>query len=601
MGDFDYSVIPDIITGEPTLRDNYIIETGGKAGSDKNTFAKFTFRKENNGTGVDLLYPFPKELEAFINTGVFYLTEDDFPGFDYEKFLGSIPYAQIRAYEPHTVIQFGSDIMSTIFEGIEYANNNGIRAAGGAIIDGFVNTASNLAHFFTALCNEESFKAFRTTFSTTFNEKYATNATKIGENDVAILDIPYNLYYKILGSTTNAIYEIPCQFPDETLKSDGKFGWDSNEFNAFRQIGDFSTGSFKEALTFQFLLSFASKFNMTMMPVFSPNNSTSDPDGITITFNLMNDTVDHAKANFAFVQTITGNNKWIQNLIVTRPANLYDIRIPGCNRLMMCTGEFTIEFKGAVRTFKESALKDFTQPFGTDFRIPEAYSVSMKFDSLIPSNFNTYILGLIKSNEDLFEYNESERVENGVIGKFTDAVLKSAESAITVYDKRNDRISSIINGSTEDDYVSYKELSVSLINENPLQNESEKFDEIYKDELKKAISSSPTAEFEYPTPVPNKPSEEKPDKVSSDTNDTYKEKVEKWEKDKEEWDNYVSLSAEIYKNRKFVIEKAKENTIDRINEEREEAAKIAKKAAIEKEATENKNDNSSKPLNETNK
>jgi hypothetical protein len=266
----------------------------------------------------------------------------------------------------------------------------------------------------------------------------------------------------------------------------------------------------------------------------------------------------------------------------------------------MCTGEFTIEFIGAVRTFTKDALKEFTQPFGEDFRIPEAYSVTMKFDSLIPSNFNTYILGLIKSDENLFKYNDGKRCEDGVIGKFTDAVLKSAESAISVYDKRNDEIANKISGSIDDDYVSYEKLSASFIQEKPLEKESDKFNEIYKDELTKAISSSPTAKFIYPegeTIPPPKPLETKPERDPTDTDDTYNKKVKEWEEAKEKWDNYE----EIRKNREFVIEKAKENTIDRINEEREEAAKAAKKAAIEKEAAKAQNDNSSKPLSETNK
>ena len=72
----------------------------------------------------------------------------------------------------------------------------------------------------------------------------------------------------------------------------------------------------------------------------------------------------------------------------------------------------------------------------------------------------------------------------------------------------------------------------------------------------------------------------------------YDKKVKEWEEAKEKWDNYE----EIRKNREFVIEKAKENTIDRINEERKEAAKAANKVVSEQEETKAQNDNSSKTI-----
>jgi viroplasmin and RNaseH domain-containing protein len=163
-----------------------------------------------------------------------------------------------------------------------------------------------------------------------------------------------------------------------------------------------------------------------MAPIFNPSGSSSSFDGVEFKFDLINDTREHALNNMNFIYTITGNNKWIQQGVFSSSANLYDVKIPGGQRLFMTKGTFTVAFKGAVRTLSDGNTSDFY--FGDNTRIPEAYSISMKFESVLPGNFNTYMLGLIKGNEDLFAHKKREK---GIAGKISNAfslAFKSAEA-----------------------------------------------------------------------------------------------------------------------------------------------------------------------------
>lgn len=459
---FSYSKIPGILVGNPAQRDEYIVQSGGKAG-DSSTFAKFKFG--SGGDGYSIIYPFPESLVGFID-GDSQL--DTAFKEKYGDFISAFPYAQIRAYEPNTMMQFATGWLQPVFDAIEYTKNRSVGEAATDLTNEVIGAYKEVKNFLKSFKHEASVKKFIETFNTNLGDlvNVIPNENFGGVSDVtkfSVLNLPYLMYFNILGATTNAVYQVPCVFPSDAMRSDGRYGWKSQEKSLVSEVDSdsFDSGFGGEA-RLNLITSIASKFNITVMPMFKPDNQTGDPDGLTIEFDLINDTDVHAIANFAFVQTLTGNNKWIQSTITTRPSNLYDIRIPGNNRLMMCTGAFTVKFKGAVRTVTEEMWKGVQQPFGKDFRIPEAYSITMKFDSLIPSNFNTYIIGMVKSSENLFDYNGGVRKSGNAALSFGSAISKAAKAATEKFDTHvtntaNDILADIsesgasmkFNGSTE--------------------------------------------------------------------------------------------------------------------------------------------------------
>jgi hypothetical protein len=410
----DYNTIGGLLTSGDVRND--FLEHIGKL-KKENTFHKFSFKNYSQKTAQDniQIFPFPYSLESFLED-INLKYNDNYV--DYFGFLNSIPQAQIRAYVPDTALQLMSDMFSTLVEAVQYGwNKMDISDDAKKLLEGGKRVVKTLTDIFTN--NLGAGEVFYTKLKSDLVGSMTATSTTISEEtglngQTAIIDFPYIMYYKIMGATTNAVYEIPTEFPSNFLNSNGNFGWNTNNKNATNIFG-----SGVENSLFNFILN---KLNFSMAPIFNPSGAEGELDGVEFKFDLINDTINSAKNNMKFIHVLTGNNKWIQQGLFSSSANLYDVKIAGGQRLFMTKGIFTIAFKGAVRTLKNS--EGFY--FGEHTRVPEAYSVTMKFESVLPGNFNSYMLGLIKGNEDLFAY---KKREDGVAGKIVDAFSSAMDAA----------------------------------------------------------------------------------------------------------------------------------------------------------------------------
>lgn len=438
------------------VRDNFIKHIGGKMGSDSKP-AKFTFRPgEKSNATTAIINPFPSDLKLFLenDSACKKLTT-----FKYDTFISQIPYVQIRAYMPHTIVQFIMGVFETLAAAYNYTTNTSAEQ----IFKDFANvlgqTIDDTKMLFSGLFSSDGLEIFGYVFKEKLKAGLQFRTDNRKDYDFSILDIPWNLYYKLVGATTNAVYEVPCMFPNDMLTSDGKYGW-SNAGNymasnvgksAARSSGrkdnkdnkdgasadsngnnaDPSSGLVSRTIGMVYsgiLQRIKEKTGIPTMPFFSPGNSRDGSNmSFKITFDLINDTYDHTKENFAFVQTLIANNKWLQYAFWTNPANLYDIRIPGGYRLFMCTGNFSVNYKGVIKKSKQHL-----GIFENETRIPEAYSVTMEFTSLLPDNFNTHMMGILKTNEDVLEIAKN-RQTNGTVGEIGD-IFGSAFGAVIDYE-----------------------------------------------------------------------------------------------------------------------------------------------------------------------
>lgn len=409
----DYDTLFGLLTSGD-VRNDYIGHLIG-SNTTPSDFFKFSFKKSTNEVNAQIA-PFPNELENFLDN---YNSSKT----NYKTFLDSIPCAQIRAYVPDSILQMMSDIFSTVVDAIQYGWEMNAKEEIDKLTETGKQMVTTLANIFSNKAGAGTifYDTLKSELAGTFNAVNANITQSTGLNgQTSIIDFPYLMYYKIMGTTTNAVYEIPTQFPSDFLATDGSFGWNENNKNSSNIFG-----SNLQAGLLGFILN---KLNFSIAPVFNPSGSSSSFDGVEFKFDLINDTREHALNNMNFIYTITGNNKWIQQGVFSSSANLYDVKIPGGQRLFMTKGTFTIAFKGAVRTLSRTLSDSFTFYFGDETRVPEAYSISMKFESVLPGNFNTYMLGLIKGNEDLFAH---EKREKGIAGKISNAfslAFKSAEA-----------------------------------------------------------------------------------------------------------------------------------------------------------------------------
>ena len=105
---------------------------------------------------------------------------------------------------------------------------------------------------------------------------------------------------------------------------------------------------------------------------------------------------------------------------------MYDVKIEGINRLFACAGEFEVTYQGVLRDPPLKWLEDLCKTYANTntvskeallqtlktnkiIKIPDIYHVTLKFQSLLPANFNNFIYTYstnnnITSETDKFGY-----------------------------------------------------------------------------------------------------------------------------------------------------------------------------------------------------
>lgn len=265
--------------------------------------------------------------------------------------------------------------------------------------------------------------------------------------DKLVLDIPYVLYYRLLSSTTTNVYELPCALTSKTMyASDGSKGWGAGTIALHGDDGK----SFLSKIPFvgDMLNSMLGNIRINYMPVWNSKDGykTAHP-AIEVKFDLFNDTQKAAMLNYIFVLTLTGGAKWIQYGFVQQSPDLYDIKLEGFDRLYCCSGNFTVTYDGVLRDPSLGFLTYMVNKYANSsdgklgagnidkkkfldnivknklIKIPDVYHVTMKFESLLPDNFNN-LLYTISENNDVIE---SPR--KGVDKSYSEHVYDSSAAA----------------------------------------------------------------------------------------------------------------------------------------------------------------------------
>jgi len=236
------------------------------------------------------------------------------------------------------------------------------------------------------------------------------------------IEFAIKMYKNIISGFYTGYYEFPLfdgNGKDTYINSTGNDGWTTQSFmDRFAGTGDSSliskmAGFFKstaEMLGVQ-------GFDIASRPKWSiekGGNVYNGSAGVEVKFCLYNSDLHAFKANCKLVNAFVSGNLWLQDTFIQRSSSLYTVEIPGRTYLSTCTADVAVKYTGKIRKLpvknfdmllNSTSDKDTGEKVNifsnTDninkqilLNIPDIYEVTIKFTSLLPNNFNTYMMNI---------------------------------------------------------------------------------------------------------------------------------------------------------------------------------------------------------------
>ena len=324
--------------------------------------------------------------------------------------LDKIPTIRIREYQQDAKLNQVLNLFGAFTEGWKLGSEAGSSTGNGwSLSETGKMIWTVLKKIITTLPTilVKGYKDVRSLYDDNVNDNYSPGSTGDHQLDSFILKIPYLLYYRMMSTFTTNIYEVPFT-GKSIITSDGTTGWSDYGLKNMNTTG---SGIFSELLNF-----FGKNIRISTTPIWDGTSETTGST-YTIQFTLFNDTAGAATQNFIFINTIFPNNRWLQYHIYQHSPSLYDIKIDGIGRAMLCAGQFECEAIGPLRTPSDEILRRLMGHMNTghdklnilELRrqkvivIPDAYDVKLTFKSLLPDNFNNYLYQFVmKDNFDKY-------------------------------------------------------------------------------------------------------------------------------------------------------------------------------------------------------
>ena len=268
-----------------------------------------------------------------------------------------------------------------------------------------------------------------------------------------VMKFPYALYYRLQSCVTTGIYEVPAITSDKMiLKSGGGMkGWTDGGSDFMSAGGMRLSGLLgKIPIVGSLANMILGNIGINYMPWWNAENGskTQEPE-IEIKFDLFNDSAEAAMMNFIFVNTIVPNNKWVQYNMFQHSSHIYDVKIEGVNRLFACAGDFNVTYEGVLRDPPYAWVHNLVQSHANAnmnkdsfesnilknrmIKIPDVYRVSMRFQSLLPANFNNYIFAYAENNNHIDTYYTHVYDQSAIAEALPKAMNKYSERVLKVW------------------------------------------------------------------------------------------------------------------------------------------------------------------------
>ena len=195
-----------------------------------------------------------------------------------------------------------------------------------------------------------------------------------------VYDTPMQ-YYKnmFLDILPIATYEVPYN-GSFMLEANGQAGWDQDAESSISKL--------------------TKNFLPTELPILPEWKKSVSDDYMEVetNFTLYNHDLEALTHNFKFLWTLASGAFWMQLKYRQVSPNVYTIHIPGIAYLFYTTMHIIVEQKGNRRLLTEKGKRDMESKLGDEktkkltfvdtAMFPDAYSVNLKFKSLVPNNYN---------------------------------------------------------------------------------------------------------------------------------------------------------------------------------------------------------------------
>jgi hypothetical protein len=198
----------------------------------------------------------------------------------------------------------------------------------------------------------------------------------------------------MIGGFYTARYDLPFFSQPDFLHGMGDVGWEARSLK--QRL--FPAGLAGMLDSFSDL---ASSFDIASKPKWSVDGSGPASDSITFDFMLYNTSSDELIRNLALVHSITSGNMWVQKQFKQLSSSLYDIEVEGRYRYYFCKADIKVDYVGKQRIVTDDTVRRIKNKFNNNSQIimndtairhqPDAFKVTITFQSLIPNNFNTYL------------------------------------------------------------------------------------------------------------------------------------------------------------------------------------------------------------------
>jgi hypothetical protein len=248
-------------------------------------------------------------------------------------------------------------------------------------------------------------------------------------------DIGNNIYKKLFSGTVLREFHFP--YLNDTYLQSSKGTW-SNE-NLGSSVGGIEMSNQMLGL------------NIPSIPSWTNDDQTVEQ---SLEFYLLNDTVKDLLDNFKMVHTLLPGTLWMQNGLVQRSPNIYQVYIPGRTMCYFASLDVTIECVGKLRVvpLAGKTINSTFKGINESTLFPDAYKVTIKWKNITPNNFNAYeaFMNNVSSKVTVNTGEQQDAFNSG--GNIVDAVSEvfsskeqDEDARKKSYDTINSQLNSYIN------------------------------------------------------------------------------------------------------------------------------------------------------------
>jgi hypothetical protein len=280
--------------------------------------------------------------------------------------LDMVPKLKLQEFQPEIVFNLGAEATTAIASGLHLIFGKGIKSLQTDVAPGRNGLLGSLSKI-----------GVRVATSSSAN----TTLDKEGINT----EIPTRIYNNLIKGGIVGSYELP--YMQDTFVEYNEKGWSQSGLSEV----------FGEGI---------SKFveNNTPYTSFGVPQWKMQPGGgrlptVDLTVNLYNNNITNLCNNYTLLHQLSSGAMWLQDGLIKKSPNLYHIECDGRFIMPFSTMTIVVEYGGMRRQLHkdsqaliQGACKSLNPFTDNNTFFPDYYKVTLKCQSLLPNNYNSFIM-----------------------------------------------------------------------------------------------------------------------------------------------------------------------------------------------------------------